>query len=139
MIYYSMQDALQGMYPANRLHRSLLISLFTWRRANPSDELDDDERMGWWGDSLNDEKIGSRLWLRGRESLTNDTVKRAKTYAVEATKWMTKRGAVDVINVQSVRTGVYEMELHIELIVDGRSERIGFKDLWNGLKNVNYA
>jgi phage gp46-like protein len=138
MIYYSMQDIAQGMYPANRLHRSLMISLFTWRRANPDDELDDNERMGWWGDSLNDEKIGSRLWLLGREKLTNETVKRAKTYAVEATKWMNKR-AVDAVNVQSVRTGVYEMELHIELIVDGRSEQIGFKDLWSHLKDAYYS
>lgn len=138
MIYYSMQDIAQGMYPASRLHRSLMISLFTWRRANPDDELDDNERMGWWGDSLNDEKIGSRLWLLGREKLTNETVKRAKTYAVEATKWMTKR-AVDAVKVQSVRTGVYEMELHIELIVDGRSEQIGFKDLWSHLKDAYYS
>lgn len=138
MIYYSMQDITQGMYPANRLHRSLMVSLFTWRRANPDDELDDSERMGWWGDSLNDEKIGSRLWLLGREKLTNETVKRAKTYAAEATQWMAKR-AVDAVNVHSVRTGVYDMELRIELIVDGRSEQIGFKDLWSHLKDAYYS
>lgn len=138
MIYYSMQDITQGMYPKNRLHRALMISLFTWRRANRDDRLDDSERMGWWGDSLNDDKIGSRLWLLGREKLTNETVRRAKTYAVEATKWMTKR-AVDAVNVQAVRTGVYDMELRIELIVDGRSEQIGFKDLWSHLQNGDYS
>lgn len=138
MIYYSMQDITQGMYPKNRLHRALMISLFTWRRANRDDRLDDDERMGWWGDSLNDEKIGSRLWLLGREKLTNETVRRAKTYAVEATKWMEKR-AVDALNVQAVRTGVYDMELQIEAIVNGRSERIGFKDLWSYLQNGDYT
>ena len=138
MIYYSMQDMTQGMYPANRLHRALMISLFTWRRANADDVVDDGERMGWWGDTLNGDKIGSRLWLLGREKLTNATVKRAKTYAVEATKWMTKR-AVDAVNVQAVRTGVYDMELHIELVVDGRRESVGFKDLWSHLQNVYYS
>ncbi|EGH19282.1 Phage GP46, partial [Pseudomonas savastanoi pv. glycinea str. race 4] len=29
--------------------RSVVISLFTWRRAEADDPFDDAERYGWWG------------------------------------------------------------------------------------------
>ncbi len=50
------------------LVRAVLISLFTWRRANADDTLPDPRgfRMGWWGDTypvVANDRIGSRLWL----------------------------------------------------------------------------
>ncbi len=33
---------------ADPLERAVVISLFTWRRAEPSDPVDDDERYGYW-------------------------------------------------------------------------------------------
>jgi phage gp46-like protein len=69
------------------LVRAVIISLFTWRRANPSDDLPgvgtQVQRMGWWGDSfpvVPNDRIGSRLWLLSRAKLTSETVARAKEY-----------------------------------------------------------
>ena len=48
------------------LSRAVVISLFTWQRASQSDEVDNDQRMGWWGDTFAEnkgDKIGSKLWL----------------------------------------------------------------------------
>ncbi len=69
------------------LRRAVEISLFTWRRANASDQLEDDERYGWWGDSfplVANDRIGSRLWLLRRRKLTTETIGAAVTYAQEA-------------------------------------------------------
>lgn len=43
------------------LERAVVISLFTWRRAEKSDPVDDDELYGYWGDAYPDvakDKIG---------------------------------------------------------------------------------
>ena len=42
-----------GLASSEPLVRAVMISLFTWRRANPDDALPDGKsRMGWWGDSF---------------------------------------------------------------------------------------
>ena len=45
-----------GLDSNEPLVRAVMISLFTWRRANPDDELPEPsgsaQRMGWWGDSF---------------------------------------------------------------------------------------
>jgi len=52
------------------LARAVIISLFTWRRANPDDVLPaGDDRQGWFGDTFAEvrgDRIGSRLWLLSR-------------------------------------------------------------------------
>ena len=51
------------------LVRSIIISLFSWKRAGEDDVLPGKSRMGWWADSYNDDEppIGSKLWLLSRE------------------------------------------------------------------------
>lgn len=44
--------------PLDPLTRAVVISLFTWRRAEPDDNAD--VPMGWWGDT----------WLRYRMTVT---------------------------------------------------------------------
>jgi phage gp46-like protein len=53
------------------LVRSIIISLFSWKRAGEDDVLPGKSRMGWWADSYNDDEppIGSKLWLLSREVL----------------------------------------------------------------------
>jgi len=41
-----------GLNSLTPLVRAVMISLFTWRRANPDDALPGTERMGWWGDTF---------------------------------------------------------------------------------------
>lgn len=64
------------------LRRAVTISLFSWRRAASDDALDDADRQGWWGDCAPSEagdQIGSRLWLLRRRTLTDDTLRDARS------------------------------------------------------------
>src|SRR3546814_16151378 len=83
------------MFISQNLHaaltRSVLISLFTWRRAADDDAVDDEERFGWWGDtfpSVADDRIGSRLWLLRRVKLTRQTQPDAEFSARPALHWL---------------------------------------------------
>lgn len=90
------------------LKRAVEISLFTWRRANTSDTVDDDERYGWWGDSfprVANDRIGSRLWLLRRRKLTSETISAAVTYAREALQWLIEDGHASDVQILTARVG----------------------------------
>lgn len=75
------------------LETSVMLSLFSDRRAESGDPLPDGEqdRRGWWGDShpvVEGDRFGSRLWLLARAKPTEDTRVRAEEYAREALQWM---------------------------------------------------
>jgi len=100
------------------LRRAVEISLFTWRRANASDQLEDDERYGWWGDSfplVANDRIGSRLWLLRRRKLTTETIGAAVTYAQEALKWLLDDGHVTNVRVLTERSGNSRLNLGVTL------------------------
>ncbi|WP_338525980.1 phage GP46 family protein [Pseudomonas batumici] len=110
------------MFVANDLKtaltRSVLISLFTWRRANADDRLDDDERFGWWGDSfptVTDDRIGSRLWLLRRVKLTAQTQLDAEFYAREALQWLLDDGHCSAIEIQTERLDAQRLNLRTVL------------------------
>lgn len=89
-----------------RLNRAILISLFTWRRANASDNVALPDRQGWWGDAFADQvgdRIGSRLWLLQREKLTAETLRRAQDYATEALAWLIDDGLASRVDVTAER------------------------------------
>ncbi|MCX2957527.1 phage GP46 family protein [Serratia symbiotica] len=88
-----------------RLRRAVMISLFTWRRAEPDD--DTDTPFGWWGDTwptVQNDRIGSRLHLLKRSTLTNQTAQKAKEYIAQALTWMTDDGIALRVDVDVVRT-----------------------------------
>lgn len=119
------------------LPRAVLISLFSWRRANPDDSLPSNQRYGWWGDTypeLSNDRIGSRLWLLYRGKLTQQTVLRAKEYAEEALKWLIDDGVADGVTVVSERQGLDRLALGV-LLVRGDKTLIDirFTDVWNYL------
>lgn len=75
------------------LETAVVISLFTDRRADDTDQLPPGEtsRRGWWGDvypEVQEDKIGSKLWLLQREKTTRDIPTRAKAYVEEALAWL---------------------------------------------------
>lgn len=80
------------------LETSVILSLFTDRRAEPDDVLpaeNDADRRGWWGDAnpmVEGHRLGSRLWLLARSKRTNETLRRAEEYAREALAWMLDTG-----------------------------------------------
>ncbi len=125
------------MTPVDTLVRSVMISLFTWRRGLPGDTLPGEPRFGWWGDTYAEQKgsrIGSRLWLLAREKMTKETFARAKDYATESLQWLIDDGVVSAVNVTAERNGIDRLELMIVLTrEDGSKLDLRFTDLWSHL------
>jgi phage gp46-like protein len=122
----------------DQLVRAVLISLFTWRRANKDDALPGERRMGWWGDSyatVTDDKIGSRLWLLARSKLVPDTIARAKEYAEEALSWMVEDGVAARVVVIAERYGAEGLALNTQIYRnDGRALLdLRFSNVWEFL------
>lgn len=130
-----------GMDSEEPLVRAVLISLFTWRRANPDDDLPDPHpgasKMGWWGDSFPDvpnDRIGSRLWLLAREKLTPQTLLRAREYAEEALRWMVADGVAARVEVEAERIGLTTLGLAVRVFrADGRGIALRFSDVWSSI------
>ncbi len=131
-----------GMDHATPLVRAVLISLFTWRRANADDILPDggQVKMGWWGDTfaaVPQDRIGSRLWLLSRETLVPHTIERAKEYAHEALEWMIEDGLARTIEISTHRSGLQTLALNVRIIrPTGEALDLGITNLWEHLNNV---
>ena len=96
------------------LIRAVTISLYTWRRAETDDPIDDEERYGWWGDSypsIADDRIGSRLYLLRRVKLTPQTQRDAEVYAREALQWLLDDGEVIAIDITSEKVDINRLNL----------------------------
>ena len=117
------------------LTRAVIISLFTWRRA----ERDDDapQAFGWWGDTwptVQNDRIGSRLYLLRRSKLTNKTPQLARDYVRQALEWMTEDGVAARLDVIPTRTGIDTLALAITIYQrDGNIHNIIFDDIWSEL------
>lgn len=137
MIFYLNGKLTDQTTVTNPLPRAVIISLFSWRRANPDDNAD--QVMGWWGDTyptVTGDRIGSRLWLLGREKVTNDTLNRARDYAIEALQWMLDDGVAARIDVDSQRSGMDEAQLNITIYQrDGTTWNMRFDDYWRILNH----
>lgn len=121
------------------LKRAVVISLFTWRRAEPSDPVDDDELYGYWGDAFPSkvgDKIGSRLWLLRRRTLTADTLRDAKRYADEALKWLVDDGYVDSAEVTVLRKGSERIDLRVNLRSESGLLEFDFDDVFGSFINA---
>lgn len=90
---------------------AIILSLFTDRVARTDDPYEDNDRRGWWGDSTDDNQLGSRLWLLRREKLTREVAVRAEEYAQEALKWMVDDGVI--LAVEPTAQIVYPNRLNL--------------------------
>ena len=86
------------------LETAVIISLFTDKRARPDDILPgaSDDRRGWWGDTyseIENDPLGSHLWLLHREKQTQQTLNRAREYCQDALQWLIEDGIASEINV----------------------------------------
>lgn len=122
-----------GGFEASLL-RSVVISLFTWRRAAPDDPVDDDELYGWWGDTypiVADDRIGSRLWLLRRVRLTAETRRDAEFYAREALQWLIDDEHVRVIDIITEQVAINRLNLGVVLtLMTGQAVRLNASDQW---------
>lgn len=85
----------------NDLQTAIIISLFTDRVARDDDDIDGDDRRGWWGDSGENMDIGSRLWLLRRQKLNQKVAQKAEDYAREALQWLLTDGVVSSIDAST--------------------------------------
>lgn len=99
------------------LETAVLISLFSDQRAADEDTLPDraDTKRGWWGDSLTDTKIGSKIWLLSRSKITNETRANLEQYSREALEWLINDGVADSVTATSTRNGLYRIDTTIEI------------------------
>lgn len=116
------------------LYRAVVISLFSWRRAEPDDPVDDNERMGWWGDSfpaVANDKIGSRLWLLRRKTIVAETLRQAEAYAREALQWLIDDQLVTDIDVQVSSADRSRVDVAVMLSDEhGPLPPFNFNDIW---------
>lgn len=123
------------------LRTAVMISLFTDRRADEDDPLDDiNDKKGWWGDlTTEDDQIGSKLWLLDRAKTTSDTPAKAQQYIEEALQWMIDDKVAIKIEVKVERAGNVGMDIlaaNIKIYQsDGNVIAFKFDDLWKGEMN----
>lgn len=129
-----------GMHPDELLVRAVVISLFTWRRANPGDVAEGQNKYGWWGDTYAanfGDKIGSRLWLLARSKLTNETVQRAREYAIEALQWLRDDGVATDVEVTATRVGMSQITITCKIYRSSNTPLdLRFSDIWRFLSNA---
>lgn len=92
------------------LEAAVLISVFTYRRADEADELPPgvSDRQGWWGDAFArrpGDSTGSLMWLLSRSPLTNATLAEAKGYIENSLAWMLADGVASDVIVTTERRG----------------------------------
>jgi phage gp46-like protein len=125
----------------NELRTAVVVSLFSWRRANPDDTLptEDEDPQGWWGDSypvINGHKIGSRLWLLRREKLTQRVIARANEYCREALQWMIDDKVASAIDVVVERNGIDRLDISVTIYRNGGGTvELRFSDAWQNITN----
>ncbi|MBW1642525.1 MAG: phage GP46 family protein [Deltaproteobacteria bacterium] len=108
---FSFDASIQDLKSDAGLETAVIISLFTDRRAKSDDILPDSnnpDRRGWWGDLVSDienDQIGSRLWLLNREKTLESVLIKTKEYAKEALMWLIEDDVATKVEVSVERLG----------------------------------
>lgn len=87
------------------LETAVIISLFTDKRAK-DDELPagEETKRGWWADmfpEVDQDQIGSKLWLLQRSKRVNETLRKFEDYTREALNWLIEDGVAGSIEVSA--------------------------------------
>lgn len=124
------------------LETAVMISLFTDRRANDDDilpEVNSDDKRGWWGDqtsNIEDDQIGSRLWLLDRAKTTEENIVRCKQLVRESLQWMIDDGVFIKMTVDAERQGTPGNDRLVFSVDgfkrDGSKVSLEFDNKWEG-------
>jgi len=100
------------------LETAILIMLFSDKRASVDDVLPDslsNDRRGWWGDTLLEENIGSKLWLLSREKTLSTLHAKIEAYTLDALQPLIKEKIAKNISVAVTRVGssIYKTNVKI--------------------------
>lgn len=128
----------------NDLATAVIISLFTWSRAQPQDDIPEGGlKYGWFGDLLGDDAkhcTGSRLYLLARRKLTQQTINDAAEYIKEALNWLKRDGAASAIDISIERNGLTEIDALITICrTGGQSTELRFNKLWMTIGGGEYG
>ena len=101
------------------LETSVAISLFTDKRVGEDDlPIGQSCKRGWWGDmvpEIDQDQIGSRLWLITKAKRTQETLNRANELHREALDWMIEDGVADSVTVVSSYDDAGQLIAEIEI------------------------
>lgn len=114
------------------LSRAVVISLFTWRRADTGDVYDGSNQYGWWGDTYpveQGDKIGSKLWQLLRRKLTDDVIAEVEEVSRDSLQWMIDDGICSNVDVSVERSEINRVNISVVLTVDGKQTRYKFKEV----------
>lgn len=106
------------------LQTAILLSLFTNRRAEPSDKVIGDNLQGWWGSKYvnaiagnqqSSPRLGSRLWLLKGQKVTRDTLNFARLYANESLKWLIDDDVIEsaLVDASALKAGGILLDIQI--------------------------
>ncbi len=90
--------------------------------------------MGRYRPTVQNDRIGSRLYLLKRRKLTNKTPQDAREYMQQALAWMKEDGVAARIDVTAERTGIETLAAGVTIYQrDGTIHNITFDDIWSEL------
>jgi len=117
------------------LETSVSISLFSDQRVT-EDELGDLEtdKKGWWADSISEienDKIGSKLWLLSRSKQSDSVLSDFEIYSAKALEWMTEDGLTKNISTSADYNDNGDLILDIE-ITKPDNKVIKISRVWDG-------
>lgn len=124
------------------LKTAVLISLFSDRRAATDDVLPTQGagRRGWWGDVYLERPLGSRLWLLAREKESDETLLRAREYAIEALAWLVEDGIAQSVDARASVPARGVLLLQVEIRKpQGDVITFRFQSLWDALLTQGIA
>lgn len=86
------------------LKTMVLVALFTWRRADPDDDVQDTSDLkGWWGDDypeVQGDKMGSKLWMLEGMKANDVALAFAREEIANALQFMLDDGIADQIFIE---------------------------------------
>ena len=120
------------------LDSAVIISLFTWARAEAGEVDENAPRFGWFGDKIdtdNTDSTGSKLYLLKRKKITNQTIMDSREYIEQALHWMIEDGVATEINAEVERntSDVNRVDALVQIVRGDRSRTMKFTDLWSFL------
>lgn len=125
------------------LGTAVLMSLFSDRLADDSDNYDNNDKKGWWADALLPDEgdlIGSRLYLLDRAKTLPNTEVKAKEYIYEALEWMIDDGIAEEVEIDTFTFGEsWNKRLGAVIKIyrtSGNLEQFKFNDLWSNTPTI---
>jgi phage gp46-like protein len=122
---------------ADTLDTSIIVSLFTDKRADASEVSVESMRRGWIGnESTPGFEIGSKLWLYYQARLNQRTLNGITNESQNALQWFVEDSSPEtgttIANAVSATAAIVDEALQLEVILERPSSRVEkrYFDLW---------